>query len=97
MYSCLAEPFGQDLLYFLNELRLVLSPLGSSQSNVFIDLGLQIEQGEIFQEPYPMLIWVTDDRNKAPVLVKSTVIVGSVKIELIEVEGLKYPLESLTD
>ena len=56
-----------------------------------------VAQGEIFQEPYPMIIWVTDDRNKAPVLVKSTVIVGSVKVELIEVEGLKYPLESLTD
>ena len=56
-----------------------------------------VAQGEIFQEPYPMLIWVTDDKNKAPVLVKSTVIVGSVTVELVEVEGLKYPLESLAD
>jgi len=56
-----------------------------------------VAQGEIFQEPYPMTIWVTDDRNKAPVLIKSTVIIGSVTIELIEVDGLKYPMESQTD
>lgn len=53
-----------------------------------------VAQGEIFQEPYPMVLWVTDDRNKAPVLGKSTVIVGSVKLELVKIEGLKYPMEA---
>lgn len=56
-----------------------------------------VAQGEIFQEPYPMVLWVTDDRNKAPVLAKSSVVIGSVKIELIEVEGLKYPMEAKLD
>ena len=53
-----------------------------------------VAQGEIFQEPYPMVLWVTDDKNKAPVLGKSTVIVGSVKLELVKIEGLKYPMEA---
>ena len=53
-----------------------------------------VAQGEIFQEPYPMTLWVTDDRNKAPILGKSAVIVGSVKIELVKIEGLKYPMEA---
>jgi len=56
-----------------------------------------VAQGEIFQEPYPMTLWVTDDRNKAPVLGKSAVIVGSVKIELVKIEGLKYPMEAKLD
>jgi hypothetical protein len=53
-----------------------------------------VAQGEIFQEPYPMTLWVTDDRNKAPILGKSAVIIGSVKIELVKIEGLKYPMEA---
>lgn len=53
-----------------------------------------VAQGEIFQEPYPMVLWVTDDRNKVPVLGKSMVVVGSVKIELVKIEGLKYPMEA---
>ncbi|RLD82524.1 MAG: DUF3108 domain-containing protein [Bacteroidetes bacterium] len=56
-----------------------------------------VAQGEIFQEPYPMTLWVTDDRNKAPVLGKSAVIVGSVKIELVKIKGLKYPMEAKLD
>ena len=53
-----------------------------------------VAQGEIFQEPYPMTLWVTDDRNKAPILGKSAVIVGTVKIELVKIKGLKYPMEA---
>jgi len=56
-----------------------------------------VAQGEIFQEPYPMTLWVTDDRNKVPVLGKSMVIVGSVKLELVKIEGLKYPMEAKLD
>ena len=56
-----------------------------------------VAQGEIFQEPYPMTLWVTDDRNKAPILGKSKVIVGSVKIELVKITGLKYPMEARLD
>ncbi len=57
----------------------------------------QVAQGEIFQEPYPMVIWVTDDRNKIPVLIKSAVYVGSVSIELIKYSGLLYPIEALVE
>ncbi|MCK5079735.1 MAG: DUF3108 domain-containing protein [Bacteroidales bacterium] len=53
-----------------------------------------VAQGEIFQEPYPMILWVTDDRNKVPILGTSAVIVGSVKIELVKIEGLKYPMDA---
>lgn len=56
----------------------------------------QVAQGEIFQEPYPMELWVTADRNKVPVLIRSGVYIGKVTIELIEYHGLVYPLEPAT-
>lgn len=50
--------------------------------------------GEVFDTPYPMSLWITDDKNRIPILVKSEIIVGSVKGELFEFKNLKYPLES---
>jgi hypothetical protein len=52
----------------------------------------QVAQGDLFKEPYPMMLWVTDDRNKIPILAKSGVYIGSITLELIEYKGLKYPL-----
>jgi len=50
--------------------------------------------GEVFDNPYPMSLWITDDKNRIPILVKSEIIVGSIKAELFEFKNLKYPLES---
>ena len=55
----------------------------------------QVASGGIFQEPYPMVLWVTDDRNKIPILAKSAVFIGSVSMELIEYRGLMYPIEAV--
>lgn len=48
-----------------------------------------VATGDVFSEPYPMVLWVTDDKNRLPVMVQSAVIVGSVKMELISYQGLK--------
>jgi hypothetical protein len=53
----------------------------------------RVAVGEVFTDPYPMELWVTDDRNKIPVLMKSAVFIGSVKIELVEYSGLRYPMK----
>lgn len=53
--------------------------------------------GEVFGNPYPMTLWITDDENKLPVLLKSAVIVGSVKIELIKYSNLRNPIEAKLD
>ena len=50
--------------------------------------------GEVFDNPYPMSLWITDDKNRIPILIKSEVIVGSVKGELFEFKGLKYPMDA---
>lgn len=57
----------------------------------------KVATGEVFSNPYPMTLWVTDDENKLPVLGKSAVIVGSVKMELIKYSGLKNPVKANLD
>ena len=53
--------------------------------------------GEVFSKKYPMTLWVTDDKNHIPVLAKSAVIIGNVKAELMEFEGLANELTSLIE
>jgi hypothetical protein len=52
----------------------------------------QVAQGDLFKDPYPMELWVTDDKNKVPILGRSAVYIGSITIELTEFSGLRYPL-----
>jgi hypothetical protein len=47
--------------------------------------------GEVFANAYPLDVWVTDDKNHLPVLAEAKVIVGSVKMELIEYKHLRNP------
>jgi len=53
--------------------------------------------GEVFSDKYPMELWVTDDKNHVPILARSAVIVGNVKAELVEFEGLASPMTSLIE
>jgi hypothetical protein len=54
-----------------------------------------VATGKVFSQPYPMDVWVSDDDNRIPVLAKSAVVVGSVKLELTEYKGLANPVTSL--
>ena len=53
--------------------------------------------GEVFSDSYPMTLWVTDDKNHLPILGKSAIIVGNLKMELVEYEGLASPLDALIE
>lgn len=50
--------------------------------------------GEVFADAYPVSVWVTDDKNHLPVLAEAKVIVGSIKMELIEYRNLLNPIRS---
>lgn len=50
--------------------------------------------GKVFSQPYPMTLWISDDKNRVPLLVESGLVVGSVKLELSEYHGLRNPLTS---
>ena len=52
-------------------------------------------KGSIFDGGEKMTIWVTDDDNHIPVRVESPIIVGSVKIDLMHYENLRYPITAL--
>lgn len=50
--------------------------------------------GNVFADAYPLFVWVTDDENHLPILAEAAVIVGSVKMELIEYQNLKHPIRA---
>jgi len=52
-------------------------------------------KGSMFDGGEKMIIWVTDDVNHIPVRVESPIIVGSVKIDLMHYENLKFPITAL--
>ncbi len=53
-----------------------------------------VATGNVFSQPYPMDVWVSDDQNRIPILAKSAVVVGSVKLELTDYKGLANPVTS---
>jgi len=50
--------------------------------------------GNVFKDGDKMTIWVSDDRNKIPLLIESPVSVGSIKAVLKSYSGLKHDLSS---
>lgn len=53
-----------------------------------LKIAPMMASGEVFAEKYPMFVYVTDDEMHLPVLAESEVIVGSIKMELIEFDNL---------
>ncbi len=54
----------------------------------------QVQVGAIFDQPYPMTLWISDDENKIPLLIESGLKIGSVRLELKQFGGLKNPIDS---
>lgn len=51
-------------------------------------------QGDVFSGDEKMVVYVTDDANKLPVLIESPLSVGYAKVYLNSFKGLRYPLEA---
>jgi hypothetical protein len=60
-----------------------------------LKLKPQVLTGNVFKDQYPVTLWVSDDKNKVPVMAESAIIVGKVKLELIYYKGLKNQFASL--
>ncbi len=54
----------------------------------------QVQEGTVFDQPYPMTLWISDDDNKIPILIESGLVVGSVRLELVQFGGLKNTIRS---
>jgi hypothetical protein len=98
---------GQNVpvIFYLDDSLYVSQIQFVGKEEVITDLGRfrclrfkpMVATGNVFSQPYPMDVWVTDDKNRLPVLAKSAVIVGSVKLELTGYSGLANPLTSRLD
>ncbi|MGQ1890411.1 DUF3108 domain-containing protein [Thermophagus sp. OGC60D27] len=55
-------------------------------------------EGTIFEEGEDMVVWVTDDECRIPIVVEAKILVGSVKAVFVDVKGLKNPMTAeITD
>lgn len=50
--------------------------------------------GTIFKDGDEMIVWVSDDKNKIPLLVETPILVGSIKAKIKSIKNNKYPLYS---
>lgn len=51
-----------------------------------------VQEGRVFNSDEDLEVWITDDQNKIPVLAKAKIKVGSIKMQLVEWDGLSHPL-----
>ena len=54
-----------------------------------------VQEGRIFKTEDDLHVWITDDKNKIPILAESTLLVGSIKMEMTEWQGLANPLSKV--
>ncbi len=57
-------------------------------------VSVKLMQGDFFREGEYMKVWFTADKNQVPVQVETEILVGSVKVLLLETKSLRYKLES---
>lgn len=88
--------------FFLDDSVYISKVIFEGRDTIMTDLGTfhclrfkpMVLVGSVFDQPYPMTLWITDDKNKVPVFAKSEILVGSVKLELIGYEGLANPVDA---
>lgn len=51
-----------------------------------------VQKGRVFKKEEDLSVWITDDANHLPILVKAKILVGSVKMELKSYYGLANPI-----
>ena len=62
-----------------------------------IKFAAKLLAGEVFTGEEDMLIWVSDDENRIPVLFEAPIIVGTASGRLSGWSGLKHPFSSLNN
>ncbi len=51
-----------------------------------------VQKGRVFKSNESVTFWISDDMNKIPIKVKASIMVGSIKAELVEYKGLANPM-----
>ncbi len=56
-----------------------------------------VQAGRVFKEKESLTVWISDDENKIPLLIKADLAVGSLKASLMEFKGLKHSFKIIVD
>lgn len=56
-----------------------------------------VQSGRVFKEKESLTVWVSDDKNKIPLLIQADLAVGSLKATLTEFKGLQHSFKILVD
>jgi len=51
-----------------------------------------IQEGRVFNKEEDLMIWITDDANKIPIMARANILVGSIKMQMVSYEGLANPI-----
>jgi len=62
-----------------------------------LKFSAMLVEGTIFEEGENLLVWVTNDVNKVPVMVEAKILIGSIKAYLTGWENLRSPLKAIED
>ncbi len=54
----------------------------------------KVLEGQVFSQPYPMTLWISDDANKIPIRAESGLVLGSARLDLVEFGNLQHPVSS---
>ena len=54
-----------------------------------------VQEGRIFKDSEDLQVWITDDENKIPILAKAEILVGSIKMEVVDYEGLAHDISKV--
>jgi hypothetical protein len=66
--------------------------IGNVRCKVFYP---KLIEGRVFQEQSKMRLYVSDDKNQIPIRIESDVYLGTVKAEISDYAGLKFPFHAL--
>jgi hypothetical protein len=81
----------RDTVYDLNPRYLGKETITTREDETYacIKFSVELVEGFIFSPGNEMFVWVTDDRNRVPVLVEAQIRIGSVKAMLLSTYGLR--------
>lgn len=51
-----------------------------------------VQEGRVFNSEEDLTVWITDDGNKIPIMAKADIKVGSMKMHLVDWDGLSNPM-----
>lgn len=90
------DMFLDDEMYHLNIKYLGKTTIKTKYGE-FKALKIQptLIEGTIFKGGNKMIVYVSDDPNHIPLRVESPILVGSIKVDMMQYKNLKYPLSSL--